>query len=216
MAPPHAVFVLDTAGRLDRELAAVAGYLDDPSGLFRRDARTAFLRRALETVAVTARLLHAYALDAMAPIAEAAIDDHERAVRGRAHIVMRALHVLAGRTHEVPAAALSGRFSSAGDVSAFLVDEVSHIYARWKEQRDAARLADGALQRALRDSAIDDAEVAFERLGRDRDFATFVRVGSTAESEPVRIACRELAAVMGVSPSAGERYTLARGRECAS
>lgn len=199
--PVSSVLALDTAGRLDRELATVTGYLNDAAGPFSPKARSAFLLQSLATVVVTARLLRQQLLDVMCRTTEGALDIHERVIRARANIVMRTLNVLTQREHEVPTSALVGRFRRVHDVRAFLIDEVTNIYTKWSEQCGMVRQLDQSTHYALRYIAVDEAEIAFERLGRDVAFATFLRVGTADGSDAVRTACREIAAIVGLAPA---------------
>lgn len=196
MASPYLVLALDTAGRLDRELTAVSDYLDDPAGTFCRDVHRAFLLRSIEAILATARAIRQQLLDAVTRNTESTIEIQERAVRSRTKILMRALQVLVRREHEVPRNALIGRFQSVQDVYVFLVDQVVQIHGRWMEQRDADRQLDADSRGVLAYSAVDDAEIGFERLGRDTALATFLRVGAASECEPIRTACREIAATL--------------------
>lgn len=196
--PPSAVLALDAAGRLERELAALASYLADSADSFGRDTRIALLVDSVEAIAITAHLVRQRVLDSLRRSSAGAIELHERAIRARANIVMRALYVLKGRERELSAAALSGRFRCTQDVFAFLVDRITELYGRWSEQYETARALDVASQHALRYIAADEAEVAFARLGRDPALATFLRVGSTCESEAIRMACGESAAIVGL------------------
>lgn len=199
LVPASSVLALDTAGRLDRELAAVIGYLDDAAELFGREARTAFLLQLIETLVETAHLLHRQVLDAACRSTDADIATHERGVRARANILMRALYVLKQREQELPGSALVGRFRCARDAYTFLIDGVTRIYATWNEQLGTVQQLDPSTRHALRYIAVDEAEIAFERLGRDTSLATFLRVGATSGSDAVSTACSEIAAVVGLA-----------------
>lgn len=106
VASPYSVLALDAAGRLDTGLAALLSYLDDAAVLLARDARTAFLLRAMETVLATARLLHEHMLDAFSSGSEASIELHARGLRARANIIMRAVNVLTYHERELAPSAL--------------------------------------------------------------------------------------------------------------
>lgn len=153
---------------------------------------------------------------------DGALDTHERGIRARTYIVMRALRVLAQREREVPASALVGRFRCLNDVSRFLIDQVSQIYSLWMEQSGTGtgQQLDSSTRQALRYIAVDEAEVAFERLGRDVALATFLRVCAACDSDAVSTACREVAAIVGVqrTPNDDEHATDRPGpdKKCAS
>jgi hypothetical protein len=220
VAPASSVLALDTAGRLDRELAAVETYLGDTPEWFVRDARSALLVRSIKAVVVTARLLRQHVLDAICRSTDGTIDILERGIRARANIVMRALYVLGHRECEVPASALVAPFGHVRDVCAFLVDRVTAIYARWSDQRATDHELDPSTRQALRYIAVDEAEVAFERLGRDAALATFLQVGAASDSPAVSTACRELAAIVGLMGTTQNREhasdTPGPDEECAS
>jgi len=204
--PASSVLAIDTAGRLERELAATITFLGDPDGPVGRDGRSVFLLRSLETVISTARLLRQLVLDATCRSTDGSIEVHERGIRARATIVMRALYVFKQHAHEVPATALVAPFLRVHDVCAFLIDHISEICSRWNDQRGTGPQADPSTHRALRYIAADEAEIAFERLGRDAAFATFLRVGATCtSSDAVRTACREIGVIVGLTRTTPDR-----------
>ncbi|MCW5801788.1 MAG: hypothetical protein KIT31_05330 [Deltaproteobacteria bacterium] len=191
------ILALDTAGRLDGELAAITRYLNDPHRTLRREVISSTLVRSIENAVAIARLLRQYVLDAMYRT-EDALDVTECGVRARANILMRALQLFKQREHEVPAAALVAPFLRLHDLSIFLTNRVAQIYARWTEQTGTEQGLDRSTQRYL---AVDEAEIAFVRLGRNAAFATFLRVGIACGSDAVRAACREIAGVVGLVPA---------------
>ncbi len=93
MPPSRSVLVLDTAGQLDRELASLAAYVDDIRDLLRGDARASLVEHTVARVIVTAQHLRTQVLDA-AVRPDASIEIHERALRARMNIVVRALYAL--------------------------------------------------------------------------------------------------------------------------
>lgn len=209
---------LDTAGRLDRELATVATYLDDLREQLRGDARASLLVNALAHAMMTAQQLREHVLRAVVGPDEESIEIHERALRARMNIVIRGLYALKQNELWIPLDAFAVRFRVLSDVSAFMVDQLSRIHDRWQEQRGLDQLLDACARRALAYAALDEAEIALERLGRDSDLQRFLRVGGTSECEPLATACREIAATLGVHARSGERALCApRFREeCAS
>lgn len=198
VAPSYSVLALDTAGRLDCELATLATYVDDIRDLIRGDARGALVVNALARVIVIAQLLRAQALHAAVGRDDESIENDERAFLARISIVVRSLFALKQNESWVSRAAWSGRFTSLRDFNVYVVDQLARIHNRWLEQRGPHQSLDAATQRALAYSALDDAEIALERVGRDGAVQRFLRVGSSNACEAVATACRELAATLGV------------------
>jgi hypothetical protein len=99
-----------------------------------------------------------------------------------------------------------------------MVDQLSRIHERWQEQRGLDPLLEYSARQTLAYAAIDEAEIALERLGRDSDLQRFLRVGGTSECKPVATACREITATLGVHARSGKHALCApRFREeCAS
>lgn len=199
MAPSYSVLVLDTAGRLDRELAVVRGFADQLAELLREDARAAFLSGALNAAMSTLRLLRRCMVDSIGTLQDVSIEVQEAALRARMNIVVRAVYFLHRGERDVPASALGGRFRSVSDVTTHLADHVSRILSQWLEQRAAGAQVDEASRRALRYAALDEAEVAFEALGRDPELSRFLRAGSESASELFRLSCLEIAATVGLA-----------------
>ena len=206
--PSRSVLVLDTAGQLDRELASLAAYVDDIRDLLRGDARASLVEHTVARVIVTAQHLRTQVLDA-AVRPDASIEIHERALRARMNIVVRALYALKQNERWLPHVALVGRFRSLRDFNLYVVDRVALIHTGWSEQRGSQPL-DSANQAASAYAALDEAEIAFERLGRDVDVEQFLRLASESPCEPVATACRELAVTIGAAlkpPSAEASMT---------
>ena len=195
MAPSTSVLLLDTAGRLDRELGAARGLADELTALLQTDSRGAFLTGAINAAMSTLRLLRRRMHSALAG-AEVSIDVQESALRARMHVIVRAVYFLHRDMHAVPAFALGGRFRSVPEVTSYLADQVSQILAQWKDQRTAGLPLDDVSRRY---ASLDEAEVAFEALGRDPDLARFLRAGSESESEPLSLSCLEIAATVGLA-----------------
>lgn len=205
---PYSVLALDTAGRLDRELAALATYVDEVRDLLRGEAQGALLVRAVARVIVTAQQLRAQAHDSAVGPDTDSIELRERALQARMNIVVRALYALKQNEHWVPNDALTGPFRTLRDFNLHVVDHVASIHARWLEQRAPQQALDHQTQRALAYAALDEAEIAFERLSRNRAVRRFLRVGSSNACAALATACRELAAILGVAV-AGEEATTA-------
>lgn len=191
--------VVDSAGRLDRQLAIVAAYVDDLRGLLHSDSRASLLVNALTQAILTAQQLRQHALRAATSADDAAIDVHERALRARLNIVARALYALKSNERDVPVSAFTGALHSFRDASAYLVEHLARIHDRWQEQRAAEEQLDSSARQAIAYASVDDAEIAFERLGRDEALGHFLRVGAGCASVSVATACREIAATLGLS-----------------
>jgi len=192
---------LDVAGRLERELAAVTAYVDDFAASAGRDVRVTFLQRSLVLVTVTARVLRQLALDAATTTSnvQLSVEAHEHALRVRLNVLMRATYTLRRREPEIPTTAFTARFRDVHSVCIHLNDQAVQIHSRWQEQRGSNPPRDAATRQALAYQALDDAEIAFERLGRESDLEHFLRVGAATTCEPVSLACRELAATVGLA-----------------
>jgi len=213
------VVALDTAGRLDRELATVATYVDDVRDLLQGDGRAALLVHAVARVIVTARQLRQQVLCASVDADEASVEIHERALRARMNIAIRGFYALKQNELWLPRAAFGARFRVLRDVTAYLVDQFAQIHDRWQEQRDRNQLhAD--LRRVVTYTALDEAEIALQRLGRDVDLERFLSAGAASGCESVVTACREIAWTLGVMlPARVEEQALgpvASHEECAS
>lgn len=196
MPPSRSVLALDTAGRLDRDLATLAAYVDDLRDRLHGDSRGSLLVNALARIIVTAQLLRTQALDAAVAPESASIEVHERAMRARMNIVVRALFVLKQNERWLSSV---GRFRSLRDFSRYVIDHVAGIHCRWLEARGTEQGLDQATRHALAYAALDDAEISFERLGRDPDVERFLRVGASNGCAAVATACRELAATFGLA-----------------
>lgn len=211
----RSVLVLDTAGRLDRDLATVAKYVDDLRDRLHGDARGSFLVQAVARVIVIAQLLRTQALDAAVEPEAVSIEFHERALRARMNIVVRAMFALKQHERWLTLPTAVGRFATLRDFSVYVTDQVAQIHCRWLEARGTEQRLDSAARQALTYSALDDAEIAFERLGRDPDVEQFLCVGAANACEAIATACRELAATMGValtSSDEGRAMTQPNGR----
>lgn len=195
----RSVLVLDTAGRLDRDLATLAAYVDDLRDRLHGDARASLLVNALARIIVTGQLLRTQALDAAVAPESASIEIHERALRARMNVVVRALFALKQNERWLSLPASVGRFRSLRDFNVYVIDQVAQIHALWLEHRCAEQRLDEATQRALAYTALDDAEIAFERLGRDADVERFLRLGASNGCAAVATACCELAATFGIA-----------------
>ena len=55
------------------------------------------------------------------------------------------------------------------------------------------------MQQTLAYTALDDAEIAFERIGRDPALERFIRIGAACTCSAVCLACQELAATIGLT-----------------
>jgi len=197
-APPTLVLALDAAGRLEHELGAVVGLLNDRTFAVARGAVAAAITRSLESVVETVRLLRQSVLDTATRGADAVPTIRERAIRARVNVVIRAIHVLQSREHDVPGPALVAPFRCVRDVCVFLVDRFAQIYEGFAEHATDHEFDTGARHR-LRYIAVDDAEIAFARLGREPALAHFLRGCATSHSDEVRGACREIAVTLGLA-----------------
>lgn len=203
VASSYSVLALDAAGQLDHELAAVAGHLDSLRERFRDDARMGPLLHSLRSVAAAALTVHQlrkHLAHATSNEADAPIDIYERALRARWSVVFRAVHALSHFEHDTPPGAFIGRFKSVRDVVAHLVDQLAEIHVRWNQQRRLHERLDLVTRHALAYAALDEAEIAFECLGRDLALRHFLRVAGGSASPSVRMGCREIAATLGLSP----------------
>lgn len=189
---------LDTAGRLDRELATVATYVDDVRELLQGDGRAALLVQAVARVIVTARQLRQQVLCASIDVDEASVEIHERALRARMNIAIRGFYALKQGELWIPRAAFAARFRVLRDVTAYLADQFAQIHDRWQEQRGRNQRTQADLRRAGTYTALDEAEIALERLGRDSDVERFLSAGDSSGCESVATACREIAWTLGV------------------
>lgn len=196
--PPCSILVLDSAGRLDRELATLAAHLDDMRDLLRGELRASLLLQAVARVIVTAQQLRALALNAVVGDAMETIALNERALQARISIVVRALYALKQNENWLEPGSLAGRFRTLRDFNLWIVDRVAQIHSQWLEQRAAQQAQDAVTGRALAYAALDDAEFSFERLGCDADVERFLRVGAANACEAVAVASQELAATFGV------------------
>lgn len=177
----------------------MASYVDDVCELLRSDARGSLLVQTVARVILTAQLLRSQALDAVADKDTESIEIRECALRARMNIVVRALYALKQNERWMSRAAFAGRFRSLRDLSAHVIDEVAQIHQRWLEQRAPRQSLDVPSLRTLAYAALDDAEIAFERLGRDSDLEHFMRVGASSACEAIATACREMAITVGVA-----------------
>lgn len=203
------VVALDTAGRLDRELATVATYVDDVRDLLHGDGRAALLVHAVARVIVTARQLRQQVLCAAVAVDEASVETHERALRARMNIAIRGFYALKQNELWLPRAAFGARFRVLRDVTAYLVDQFTQIHDRWQEQRGRSQRIEAHLRRVVTYTALDEAEIALERLGRDADLWRFLSAGAASGCESVAIACREIAWTLGVMlPAHAEQQAL--------
>lgn len=189
---------LDTAGRLDRELATVATYVDDVRDLLQGDGRAALLVHAVARVIVTARQLRQQVLCAAVDVDEASVEIHEPALRARMNIAIRAFYALKQSELWIPRSAFGARFRVLRDVTAYLVDQFVQIHDRWQEQRGRNQRMQADLRRVVTYTALDEAEIALQRLGRDSDLQRFLSAGAASGCESVAIACREIAWTLGV------------------
>ncbi|MBX3157760.1 MAG: hypothetical protein KF773_17460 [Deltaproteobacteria bacterium] len=200
------ILALDTAGRLDREIATITGYLEG------REVSST-LMRSIENVVAIERLLRRRMLDAMCRTE----DDVHDGIRARANIVMRALRVFREHEHEFPAAALIVPFLRLHDLSVFLTNRTAEICARWTEQSGPEQAHDPSTRHALRYLADDEAEISFARIGRNAAVATFLCIGIDRGSDAVRTACREIAVVVGLASAARDvERSQPSGLECTS
>lgn len=207
-APSYPVLALDAAGRLARELAAVAAYVEDLRETLRGDARSPLLVTTLARVIVTAQQLRQHALHAVTARWEESIEIHERALRARMNIILRGLYALKQSEQSIPAGAFAARFRSLREVTVYLVEQLTQIHMRWQEQLELDRRLDSGSSRALAYAALDEAEVALARLGRDPDLERFFRVGATSANEAVTTACGEIAATLGHELSSESATTI--------
>lgn len=203
VASSYSVLALDAAGQLDFELAAAVGHLDSLRERFRDDARMGPLLHSIRTVAaaaLTVRQLRKHLAHATSDEAHAPIEIYERALRARWSVVFRAVHAISHAEQDAPRAAFIGRFLSVRDVVAHLVDQLAEIHVRWNQQRRMHLRHDVVTRHALAYAALDEAEIAFERLGRDFALRHFLRVSIRSSSPSIRMGCREIAATLGLSP----------------
>lgn len=203
VASSYSVLALDAAGQLDQELAAAAGHLDALRERLRDDARMGPLLHAIRTVtaaALTVHQLRKHLAHATSHEADAPIEIYERALRARWSVVFRAIYALTHCEQDMPHAAFIGRFKSVRDVVAHLVDQLAEIHVRWNQQRRLHERLDLVTRHALAYAALDEAEIAFERLGRDLALRHFLRIAAGSTSPSVRTGCREIAATLGLSP----------------
>lgn len=208
MPTSRSVLALDTAGRLDRDLATLAAYVDDLRDRLHGDSRGSLLVNALARIIVTAQLLRTQALDAAVAPESASIEIHERAMRSRMSVVARALFALKQNERWLSLTNSVGRFQSLRDFSAHVIDQVAQIHCRWLEGRGSEQRLDPAAQRALAYAALDDAEITFERLGRDADVEQFLRAGASNGCAAIQTACRELAATFGLALASASEETV--------
>lgn len=199
VASAYSVLALDTVGRLDRELATLAAYVDDVRDLLCRDARGSLVVQAVARVIVNAQHLRSQAHDAAAGVDADSIEIRERALRARMNIIVRALYALKQNERWMPQEAFGGRFRSLREFNLHVVDYVAQVHACWLEQRDPEQPADRVAQRTIIYAALDDAEIAFERLGRDDAVQQFLSVGASSACEAIATACRELATTVGAA-----------------
>lgn len=192
---------LDAAGRLERELATVAAYVDELRDLLDGDARASLLVNALARVIVSAEQLRQQVHRAATSADDATIEGHEHALRARFNIVVRALYALKSNERDIPASAYTARCCSLRDVSALLVDQLAGIHEQWLGQRGADPRLDLPTRQAIAYAALDEAEIAFERLGHDEALGQFLRVGASNASVSIATACREIAATIGLTLS---------------
>lgn len=218
VASTYSVLALDTVGRLDRELATLAAYVDDVRDLLCRDARGSLVVQAVARVIVNAQHLRSQAHDAATGVDADSIEIRERALRARINIIVRALYALKQNERWMPQEAFGGRFRSLREFSLHVVDYVAQVHACWLEQRDPQQRVDRAAQRTIAYAALDDAEIAFERLGRDLAVQQFLQVGASSACEAIGTACRELSITVGIAlhASSGEPTALRPANRSAS
>jgi len=197
--PSGSVLVLDTAGQLDRDLATIARYVDDLRDRLHGDARGSLLLQAVAHVIVTAQRLRMQAHDAAVAPEMASIEIHERALRARMNIVVRALVALKQNERWLTLSVPGSRFGSLRDFSVHVIDHVAQIHCRWLEAHGSEQRLDQATRHGLAYAALDDAEIAFERLGRVAPVEKFLRIGAVNACAAIATACRELAAILGVA-----------------
>lgn len=211
------ILALDSAGRLDRELATVARLVDDLLDLVRADARASRLVQAVAVAIVNAQQLRRHIVQATdCGRARLSVDVHERALRARMNIVMRALYALKSSEAQIPSTAFVGRFHTLRDVSVHLADRLAHIHSLWTEQRATYRQLNAWMKQTLAYQALDDAEIAFERLGRDRDLEHFVSTSAASASEAVSLASQELAVTFGIALAATDGAAATQPASCAA
>lgn len=202
MASSSSILALDSAGRLDRELTSIAAHVDDLRDLLQGDARASLLVQSLALAIVTAQQLRIQVLHVAETSAKGSVDLYERTMRARLNIVVRALYALKSSESWIPHDAFARRFRALRDISVYLADRVGQIHAQWTEQRAMYQQADAWMRQTLAYTALDDAEIAFERIGRDPDLEHFVRVGAGCTCAAVRLASHELAVTFGLALAA--------------
>lgn len=208
MADLHVAFVLEALAELEREIVSTLVVVDsfDAKGAAPAVVVTfASLRSVLVLASSKIDLLRERVLHSVE--VEAVAETREAALRARSNVVLLQLANLKSLEHDVSSSERAwlyvGRFVSLLHVIVFLVDRISSINAGWMNQKRAQRPTDAdptmTACRALYRIALENAEAAFSLIGQDADLARFLRAGASMRHPRFRNACREIAAIVGVT-----------------
>ena len=131
----------------------------------------------------------------------ASLDDRETSLRARTDVVVDQLEVLKDLGEQLTESGLlAGTIGDLGAVLALLSDGIGRANARWRQalRRVAERkdLGDARERARLYRSALDQAERAFDRIGRHRDLVRVLQAGAVSANKAIRTACREIAAMV--------------------
>jgi hypothetical protein len=139
-------------------------------------------------------------------------DEYELAIgvrEGVLRIRSAALHLellrLQQAAKEAPTAMPAGRFTSALDVSTFVLDLIGRINASLLRERARRASTDERAWRAIYEITLANAEWAFEMIGKDRDLARFLVEGGRSGSRRFRESCQMLGLLLGASVAGLDR-----------
>jgi hypothetical protein len=168
-------FVLEALAELERELSSAWCSVENHEP-------TAQLRSFVVLTGIKIRILRDRALTQVEP--SDVLDANELALRARTNVILVHLAILRELDREAPLAAwmFAGRLANVDAISTFVLAQVGRINASWFRDR----------------VALGNADLAYAMIGRDPDLAYFLRSGAARRSEPIRTACRAIAAVVEV------------------
>lgn len=211
--------VLEVAAHLDRGLATASANVEcvlRAPILSLEVARetTMLCQQLLRTIAISRADLGILRDRALCSAClSSSVELRENSLRARTNVVLVQLAKLSEIQLEPSdaGALFVGKLSGLRDVAELLHAGIGRANARWRcalrAIAEQPELANGERERErMYHIALDQAELAFDLIGRDHDLLTFLRVGAASRNEPLRISCREIAAMVSadLSPDKSE------------
>jgi hypothetical protein len=196
------VLVLEAVVRLDHELTSALGHLD-----LLRSRTTELLNTLRARICTVVDATREVRERVLACGDETAIEDGESVLHARAALVAVQLAELREVERELAPTALEpeARFRTVPELSAYLLDHIGRVNARWLQERRDLKAAphDDASYNAHYHVVLDNAEHGFAAIGKDPDVRRFLRIGSFSDSKRFRLACRTIATALDL-PSVPE------------